>query len=96
MIFENESDEHSRELFEYACQKENAHPDFVHSDNGNTMKGITLVAFYYQLGIVPSFSRPRVSDDNPFIESFFKTLKYKCGYPKYFASTLNFSPAAMK
>lgn len=50
------------------------------------MKGITLVAFYYQLGIVPSFSRPRVSEDNPFIESFFKTLKYKCGYPKYFAS----------
>ena len=84
MIFENESDEHSRELFEYACRKENAHPDFVHSDNGNPMKGVTLVAVYYQLGIVPSFSRPRVSDDNPFIESFFKTLKYKCGYPRYF------------
>lgn len=84
MIFENESDEHSRELFEYACNKENAHPDFVHSDNGNPMKGVILVALYYQLGIVPSFSRPRVSDDNPFIESFFKTLKYKCGYPRYF------------
>ena len=84
MIFENESDEHSHELFEYACNKENAHPDFVHSDNGNPMKGVTLVALYYQLGIVPSFSRPRVSDDNPFIESFFKTLKYKCGYPRYF------------
>ena len=48
------------------------------------MKGKTLVALYYQLGIVPSFSRPRVSYDNPFIESFFKTLKYKCGYPRYF------------
>ena len=84
MIFENESDVHSRELFEYACRKENAHPDFIHSDNGNPMKGVTLLAFYYQLGIVPSFSRPRVSDDNPFIESFFKTMKYKCGYPKYF------------
>lgn len=84
MIFENESDGHSRELFDYACRKENAHPDFVHSDNGNPMKGVTLVALYYQLGIVPSFSRPRVSDDNPFIESFFKTLKYKCGYPHHF------------
>ena len=50
------------------------------------MKGITLVAFYYRLGIVPSFSRPRVSDDNPYIESFFKTLKYSCGYPRFFTS----------
>ena len=86
MIYENESDVHSKELFENACRKENAHPKFVHSDNGNPMKGITLVAFYYQLGIIPSFSRPRVSDDNPFIESFFKTLKYRYGYPHYFES----------
>lgn len=50
------------------------------------MKGVTLVALYYQLGIVPSFSRPRVSDDNPFFESLFKTLKYKCGYPHHFES----------
>lgn len=40
----------------------------------------------YSLGIVPSFSRPRVSDGNPFIESFFKTLKYKCGYPRFFTN----------
>jgi putative transposase len=85
-IYENESDEHAKELFKNACEKEHAHPDFVHSDNGGAMKGITLVAFYYKLGIVPGFSRPRVSDDNPYIESFFKTLKYKCGYPKFFTS----------
>lgn len=85
-IYENESDEHAKELFELVTQKENSCPHFVHSDNGNAMKGITLVAFYYRLGIVPSFSRPRVSDDNPYIESFFKTLKYTCGYPKFFTS----------
>lgn len=85
-IYENESDVHAKELFELVTQKENAQPLFVHSDNGNAMKGITLVAFYYRLGIVPSFSRPRVSDDNPYIESFFKTLKYTCGYPKFFTS----------
>jgi len=85
-IYENESDEHAKELFKNACEKEHAHPDFVHSDNGEPMKGITLVAFYYTLGIVPSFSRPRVSDDNPYIESFFKTLKYKTEYPKFFIS----------
>ena len=84
MIFENESDVHAKELFEAACLKEKAHPKFVHSDNGEPMKGITLVAFYYQLGIIPSFSRPRVSDDNPYIESFFKSVKYICGYPSCF------------
>lgn len=85
-IYENESDEHARDLFKAVTEKEGASPEFVHSDNGSAMKGITLVAFYYRLGIVPSFSRPRVSDDNPFIESFFKTLKYTCGYPKFFSS----------
>ena len=86
MIFDNESDAHAAELFEATCIKENCHPDYVHSDNGEPMKGITLCAFYYRLGIIPSFSRPRVSDDNPYIESFFKTTKYKAGYPKCFHS----------
>lgn len=84
-IHESESDQHATALFQEATRKENAAPEFVHSDNGNAMKGLTLVAFYYRLGIVPSFSRPRVSDDNPFIESFFKTLKYSCGYPRFFS-----------
>jgi len=39
--------------------------------------------------IVPSFSRPRVSDDNPYIESFFKTLKHTCGYPRCFTTITN-------
>jgi putative transposase len=56
-----------------------------HSDNGNPMKGATMLMLLYHLGIVPSFSRPRVSDDNPFIESFFKTVKYSAGYPKCFS-----------
>lgn len=86
VIYENESDEHAKELFELVTKKENANPQFIHSDNGNAMKGITLVAFYFRLGIIPSLSRPRVSDDNPYIESFFKTLKYTCGYPKFFTS----------
>ncbi len=74
------------ELFDATCRKENCHPDFVHSDNGEPMKGITLCAFYYQLGIILSFSQPGVSDDNPYIESFFKTTKYHAGYPKCFHS----------
>ncbi len=56
----------------------------LHSDNGNPMKGATMLMTLYSLGVIPSFSRPRVSDDNPYSESLFKTLKYTAGYPRYF------------
>ena len=49
------------------------------------MKGATMLATLYQLGITPSNSRPRVSNDNPYAESLFKTLKYRPDYqPKGF------------
>lgn len=75
------------ELFQEAL-RDNKISDvlFVHSDNGHPMKGITLLAFFEYLGIVPSRSRPRVSDDNPFIESWFKTLKHSISYPGRFKS----------
>jgi putative transposase len=53
----------------------------LHSDNGSPMKGATMLATLQRLGVVPSFSRPRVSDDNPFAESLFRTLKYSHTYP---------------
>lgn len=53
----------------------------LHSDNGGPMKGATMLATLQRLGVVPSFSRPKVSDDNPFSESLFKTLKYRPSYP---------------
>lgn len=83
-IHDREDDCLSKELFD-AALKENNYPDvFVHSDNGNPMKGISLLALFYELGICNSYSRPRVSDDNPFIESWFKTLKYHVSYPGKF------------
>jgi transposase InsO family protein len=48
----------------------------LHSDNGGPMKGATMLATLQRLGVVTSFSRPSVSDDNPYIESLFRTLKY--------------------
>ena len=54
----------------------------LHADNGGPMKGSTMVATLQRLGIVPSFSRPRVSDDNAYAEALFKTLKYRPGYPR--------------
>ena len=53
----------------------------LHSDNGAPMKGNTLLSTLKALGVVPSFSRPRVSDDNPFSEALFRTLKYRPCFP---------------
>ena len=66
------------------CRREQVKPEQVtlHSDNGSPMKGATLLATLQELGIVPSFSRPSVSNDNPYSESLFKTLKYRPEYPE--------------
>jgi transposase InsO family protein len=53
----------------------------LHSDNGKPMRGSTMLAMLQWLGIVPSFSRPHVSNDNPYSESLFRTLKYTPAYP---------------
>ena len=53
------------------------------------MKGLSLVAFLTQLEVGLTYSGPRVSDDNPFIESFFKSVKYRVGYPKVFSGILS-------
>lgn len=53
----------------------------LHQDNGSPMKGSTLLAKLQQLEIQPSYSRPRVSNDNPFSESLFGTMKTRPGYP---------------
>lgn len=85
-IHDNESEIHAKELFDRALF-EQGHPKVhIHSDNGNPMKGISLLALYYLLGLKNSFSRPRVSNDNPFIESFFGIMKYSIKYPGRFKS----------
>lgn len=54
----------------------------LHSDNGSPMKGATMLATLQALGVMPSFSRPCVSDDNAFSEALFRTLKYRPAYPE--------------
>lgn len=56
----------------------------VHSDRGTPMTSHRLTRMFEQLGVATSFSRPRVSDDNPHIESLFKTLKYQPDFPDRF------------
>jgi transposase InsO family protein len=61
----------------------------LHSDNGSPMKGATMLATLQELGVVPSFSRPSVSNDNPYSESVFRTLKYRPEYPENPFSDIN-------
>jgi transposase InsO family protein len=53
----------------------------LHADNGGPMKASTMLAKLEALGVATSFSRPRTSDDNPFSESLFRTLKYRPEFP---------------
>ena len=82
-VHDNESAEHASTLIQKACLAEaTSGKDLVlHAENGGPMKGATMLATLQRLGVVPSFSRPAVSDDNPYSESLFKTLKYRPGYP---------------
>ena len=72
------------EMFKKLKGKRNLRGVKLHSDNGNPMKGATMIMTLYNLGVLPSYSRPRVSNDNPYIESLFKTMKYTAGYPGQF------------
>lgn len=76
----------SEQLFTLTMNRLKLKSVHLHSDNGNPMKAGTMLATLYRLGVVPSFSRPRQSNDNAYIESFFHTLKYMKDYPKYFDS----------
>ena len=83
-IHEEESVDVAAAMFRRLKLKRNLRGVRLHSDNGNPMKGSTMIVTLYNLGVIPSFSRPRVSDDNPYIESLFKTMKYTAGYPVVF------------
>ena len=92
-VWEDESAEHASHLIRRAVMAQNIRntpgPLILHSDNGSPMKGATMLETLYSLGIVPSNSRPRVSNDNPYAESIFKTLKYRPNFqPKGFRTIM--------
>jgi len=82
-VYERESSEWAAEIVRDIVQREGITRQQVtlHSDNGGPMKGATMLATLQTLGILPSFSRPAVSNDNPYSEALFKTLKYRPDYP---------------
>lgn len=87
-VHEEESSENAANLIAQAVRREGiaGQPLVIHQDNGSPMKGSTYLAKLADLGIRPSYSRPGVSDDNPFAESLFRTCKYRPQFPGAFAS----------
>jgi len=90
-VHEEQSSEHASKMIDAICKNEGISRDqlTLHSDNGKPMKGATMLATLQKLGVMPSFSRPAVSNDNPFSEALFKTTKYCPQFPsKPFESPL--------
>lgn len=83
-VYETENSELASEVMRDICARENIPQNQVvlHSDNGSPMKGASMLATLQTLGVMPSFSRPAVSNDNPYSESLFKTMKYRPTYPQ--------------
>lgn len=82
-VYDTESAALAAELLRDICQRQGI-PEgqlTVHSDNGSPMKGETMLATMQRLGVAPSRSRPSVSNDNPYSESLFRTLKYRPQLP---------------
>ncbi len=82
-VFEQESGEHAARLLEQTLLREKCLRSglVLHSDNGAPMKSQTMRMKAYELGVTTSYSRPRVSNDNPFAESLFRTCKYRPDWP---------------
>ncbi len=82
-VFERESAGHGATVVHKAVLAERCagKPLVLHADNGSPQKGSTLRSKLEDLGIEPSYSRPRVSDDNAFSEALFRTCKYRPDYP---------------
>ena len=85
-VHDSDSADHAAHLVKRTALAEGIHAmrnkPVLHGDNGSTFKATTVLAMLHWLRIEPSYSRPRVSDDNPYVESLFRTAKYRPEFPK--------------
>ena len=88
MVAHREQDALAKQLIEQSCLKQNIQPEqlTIHADRGSSMKSKIVANLLADLGVTKTHSRPYVSDDNPYSESQFKTLKYCPGFPDRFGS----------
>lgn len=82
-VEDREADHLAVEMFQQAIAREGI-PDVVHADSGPAMRSTLLKDYLGELGITQTHNRPRVSNDNPFSESEFRTMKYRPNYPGTF------------
>lgn len=82
-VHEKEDGELAAQLLQRTVMREQCfnQPLVLHSDNGAPMKSVTMKVKMEELGVASSYSRPRVSNDNPYSESLFKTMKYCPHWP---------------
>jgi len=84
-VHQTDSSDHAVNLLRRTALAEGIHTlpnkPVLHGDNGATMKATTVLAMMHWLGLKASYSRPRVSDDNSFVEALFRTAKYRPQYP---------------
>ncbi|CAH2603512.1 transposase [Rhodovastum atsumiense] len=84
-VHDSDTAEHAAHLVRRTALAEGVHAmptrPVLHGDNGATLKATTVLAMLHWLGICPSYSRPRVSDDNAFAEALFRTAKYRPEFP---------------
>jgi putative transposase len=88
LVAEKESAALAKRLIAESCARQNVEPGqlIIHADRGSPMRSKTLAQTMAALGVTKSHSRPHVSDDNPFSEAQFKTLKYRPDFPTRFDS----------
>ena len=88
MLAHRESSELAEQLFAETCGKQNIEPGqlTIHADNGSSMTSKPVAFLLSDLGITKTHSRPHVSNDNPYSESQFKTMKYRPNFPDRFGS----------
>jgi putative transposase len=88
MVADRESAVLAERLIAATCREERIQPDqlTIHADRGSSMKSKPVALLLADLGVTKTHSRPHVSDDNPYSESQFKTLKYCPGFPDRFGS----------
>jgi putative transposase len=88
MLASRECNTLAQKLIEQSCQKQSIGPSqlVIHSDRGPSMSSKPVALLLADLGVTKSHSRPHVSNDNPFSEAQFKTLKYRPEFPERFGS----------
>ena len=88
MVADGESSELAKRLIADTCAKQEIEPGqlTIHADRGSSMTSKPVAFLMADLGVTKTHSRPHVSDDNPYSESHFRTLKYRPGFPERFGS----------